>query len=84
MTERLLRRWEGFHPGIQVAIAIPAAVAFMFLLHIGPFNQPVGRAVSYGFFWGILLGGAAVAATRAEASRRRSRDRDRNDEEGEL
>ncbi len=82
--ERLLRRWEGLRSGVQAAIAIPLAVAFMFLLHVGPFNQPLGRAVSYACFWGILLGGAAVAATRSEAAKRRARDRDRSDKEAGL
>jgi hypothetical protein len=40
-------------------------------------NQPVGRGLAYGIFWGALLTGAVVGASRAEAARRRAAERRR-------
>ena len=76
MIQRLLRRWENLPIGVQVLIAVPTGLVFMFLLHLGPFKQPVGRAISYAFFWGLLLGGGIIIATRAERARRRDREKD--------
>jgi hypothetical protein len=47
----------------------------MFLLHIGPFNQPVGRAIGYALFWGAVLTALIVIASRAERAKRLERER---------
>lgn len=75
MADRLLRRWETLHVGVQTAVAVVVSVTFMFLLHLGPFNQPLGRALSYAGFWGLLMAGGIMVATRAEAAKRRSGER---------
>lgn len=80
MIERLLRRWEHVSVGVQTAIAVPVCLVFMFLLHLGPFRQPVGRAISYSVFWGLLLAGGVIIATKAERARRRDAARTDNHE----
>ncbi len=71
----LLRRWEALHVGAQVAIAAPLSVLLLWAAHVFLMNQPVGRGLAYGVFWGALLTGAVVGASRAEAARRRAADR---------
>lgn len=71
---RLLLAWEATEPRIQVAILLPVLVVALFLVHLGPLNQPLGRAITYGVFWGVLATGAIVAATRNEARKRRAGD----------
>jgi hypothetical protein len=41
-----------------------------FLINIGPFNQPVGRSILYGFFEGAVLSGLLAVAARTEKGRR--------------
>lgn len=77
MMERLLRRWEGFSTPVQAAVALVGGVIFMFLLHIGPFRQPLGRAIGYSAFWGVLMAGGIMVATRAEQAKRRAADEQR-------
>ena len=73
----LLRRWEALHIGVQVAIAAPLSVLLLWAAHVFLMNQPVGRGLAYGIFWGALLTAAVVGASRAEAARRRAADRRR-------
>jgi hypothetical protein len=70
---RLLLAWEALPARKQAAIAFPFFFLLAFLVHLGPFAQPLGRALGYGLFYGLLLTGATVAATRNEAERRRQR-----------
>lgn len=77
MMDRLLRRWEGLSTPVQVVAAFVASVIFMFLLHIGPFRQPLGRAIGYAVFWGVLMAGGIMVATRAEQAKRRAADEQR-------
>jgi hypothetical protein len=72
---RLLLAWEALNPGVQIAIAFPALFVVIFLLHLGPLNQPLSRALVYGIFWGVAATGALVAASRNEARKRVQRDR---------
>lgn len=78
MASPLVRRWEELSARAQAAIAFPAAFVVMFLLHIGPFDQPTGRAVGYAAFWGGILTALLVIASRAERARRMEADRRRN------
>ena len=73
----LLRRWEAFHVGVQVAIVAPLSVLLLWAAHVWLMNQPVGRGLAYGIFWGALLTAAVVGASRAEAARRRAAERRR-------
>ena len=68
----LLRRWEALHVGVQLAIVAPLAVLLLWAAHVGLMNQPAGRGLAYGIFWGALVTGAVVGASRAEAARRRA------------
>jgi hypothetical protein len=77
MMERLLRRWEGLSTPVQTIVAVVASVTFMFLLHLGPFRQPLGRALGYAAFWGVLMAGGIMVATRAEQAKRRAADEQR-------
>jgi len=74
---RLLRRWEALSARTQAVVAFPIAFVLMLLLHLGPFNQPVGRAIGYAVFWGAIATAALVAASRAERARRLERERKR-------
>ena len=74
---RLLLAWEALPPRSQVLIAFPVLTALLFALHVTLLNQPLGRGLGYGVFWGALATAAVVAATRNEAARRR-RDGERS------
>jgi hypothetical protein len=69
-----LLAWEALSPGPQIAIAFPILFVVIFLLHLGPLNQPLSRAIVYGLFWGVAATGAVVAASRNEARKRVRRD----------
>ena len=71
---RLVRWWESLETWRQLAISFPAFAVLTFLLNIGPFYQPLGRSIFYGFFEGGVLAGLLAVATRTERERRR-RDR---------
>ncbi|MDX6554475.1 MAG: hypothetical protein QOD86_670 [Miltoncostaeaceae bacterium] len=58
--------------GVQVAIVAPLSVLLLWAAHVFLMNQPAGRGLAYGFFWGAILTGAVVGASRTEAARRRS------------
>lgn len=53
----------------------PLAVALLWLAHVGLLNQPPGRGLVYGVFWGLLATGVLVGATRSERARREARER---------
>lgn len=72
-----MRRWEALSARTQGAVALPAAFVLMLLLHLGPFNQPLWRAIGYAVFWGVILSAMLVIASRAERHRRAERDRTR-------
>ena len=75
MAARLVRRWEALSARLQALVAFPAAFVVMLLLHLGPFNQPLWRAIGYAVFWGGLLTAALVVASRAERARRLEQER---------
>jgi len=58
--------------GVQVAIVGPLAILLLWAAHVFLLNQPVGRGLAYGVFWGVLVTGAIVGATRSERARRRA------------
>jgi hypothetical protein len=68
----LVVRWEELHPGLQVAIVAPLAILVMWAAHVWFMGQPVVRGLSYGVFWGAILTGIVIAATRSERARRRA------------
>jgi hypothetical protein len=39
-------------------------------VHVVFLNQPLGRGLSYGLFWGALATAAIVGASRSERARR--------------
>lgn len=65
-----LRRWEALHVVTQVAIVLPVTVVILWVGHVLLLNQPVGRGLAYGAFWGVLATGAIVGASRSEKARR--------------
>jgi hypothetical protein len=71
---RIVLWWESLEVWRQLAISFPAFAVLTFLLNIGPFYQPLGRSIFYGFFEGGVLAGLLAVATRTERERRR-RDR---------
>lgn len=66
----LLRWWEDLHIVVQTAIVLPVAVLVLWAAHVWLLNQPVGRGFFYGVFWGVLVTGAVVGASRSEKARR--------------
>lgn len=65
-----LRAWEDLHVAVQVAIAAPVFVALLWLGHVVFLNQPLGRGLVYGVFWGLIVTAAVVGASRSEKARR--------------
>ena len=63
---RLIAPWERLSVPVQIAIAFPTLSVVLFLLHLGPLNQPPIRAAFYGVFWSILATPAVIVATRNE------------------
>lgn len=64
--------WESLETWQQLAMSFPVFAALTFLLNIGPFDQPLGRSIFYGFFEGGVLAGLLAIATRSERDRRKS------------
>ncbi|HEU0193529.1 MAG TPA: hypothetical protein VFQ71_04980 [Gaiellales bacterium] len=77
---RLLLRWEALPAQTQIMITFPALVVLLFLVHIGPLNQPLGRGAFYAVFWAILGTFAVVVATRTEAAKRRKAEEEARDD----
>ncbi len=65
-----LRWWEDLHVVAQVAVVLPVTVLVLWVAHIFLLAQPVGRALGYGVFWGVLATAAIVGASRSEKARR--------------
>jgi hypothetical protein len=70
---KLLLRWEALEAGKQAALALPVLSFVLFLIHLGPLNQPVGRAIGYGIFWAIPATWAIVTASQHERKKREQR-----------
>jgi hypothetical protein len=66
----LLRWWEGLTPLKQGGIAGPLLGVLLFLVNLGPFNQPLWRSVVYGVIEGGMLAGLLLVATRSEKNKR--------------
>jgi hypothetical protein len=66
-----LRRWEDLHVAVQVAIFAPLAIVVLWFGHVVFLNQPVGRGLAYGVFWGAIVTAVVVGASRSEKARRR-------------
>lgn len=62
--------WEGLETWKQLAISFPVLAAFMLLLNVGPFSQPLLRSVLYGLFEGAILSGLLAVATATERRKR--------------
>ena len=69
---KLLLAWERLPGMVQFLLAMPVTAVLLFLLHLGPLNQPPGRALFYGVFWGVL---ASIAITLASQNEARKRER---------
>jgi hypothetical protein len=67
---KLLRRWEGLETWKQLALSFPVMAVLMFLINIGPFNQPILRSIFYGLFEGGVLSGLMAVATATERTKR--------------
>ena len=68
---RLVAPWERLSVPVQIGIAFPVLAVLLFLLHLGPLNQPPARALFYGVFWGLLASLAITLASQNEARKRR-------------
>ncbi|HEX6348260.1 MAG TPA: hypothetical protein VF160_02585 [Candidatus Dormibacteraeota bacterium] len=68
----MIQRWEALSPFVQGAIALPPLSVLLFVVNIGPFNQPVGRSIFYGVFEGAVVTALVLVATANEKSKRRS------------
>lgn len=71
----LVRHWEALSARAQAGIAFPVSFVLLLVIHLGPFNQPAGRAIGYGVFWGAILTALLVVASRAERARRLENER---------
>jgi hypothetical protein len=66
----VLRWWEGLTPLKEAGIAGPPLVILLFLVNLGPFNQPLWRSILYGIFEGGVLTGVLLAVTQSEKRKR--------------
>ena len=71
---RMIAPWERLSVPVQIAIAFPTLSVVLFLLHLGPLNQPPIRAAFYGVFWAILATPLLVIATQNELRKRERRE----------
>jgi hypothetical protein len=67
---RWLEWWEGLETWRQLALSVPVLSLLMFLINIGPFNQPILRSIFYGLFEGGVLSGLMAVATATERGKR--------------
>jgi hypothetical protein len=67
---RWLAWWEGLETWRQLALSFPVLSLFMFLINVGPFNQPILRSIFYGLFEGGVLTGLTAVATATERGKR--------------
>ena len=75
----LASRWEELHIGVQAGVAFVVSFIVLVFAHIALLNQPLGRALWYGLFWGVIATVLIVMATRAERAKRLRRERGGND-----
>ena len=61
---------SGLETWRQLALSFPVLSVFMFLINVGPFNQPILRSVFYGLFEGGVLTGLTAVATATERGKR--------------
>lgn len=66
----MVERWEALSRRTQALIAIPSLVVLLFLINLGPFNQPLLRSVIYGLLEGGVLGGLVLVVTAQEKAKR--------------
>ena len=67
---KLLLAWERLPGMVQFLLAMPVTAVLLFLLHLGPLNQPLLRAAFYGVFWAIPASAAIALASQNEARKR--------------
>ena len=67
---KLVLWWERLAVPKQIAIALPALSAALFLLNITVFGQPAWRSVLYGLFEGGVVTALLLVATASERSKR--------------
>ncbi len=68
---RAVLAWESLPASRQFALAFPVLTAVIALAHLTMLNQPLGRGLMYGVFWGLVATAAVIVASRNEAARRR-------------
>lgn len=73
----MIIRWEELHVGVQVAVAFVASFTVLTFVHWAFLNQPGGRSLSYGLFWGVIATAVIMIATRTERGRRHRADQQR-------
>ena len=66
----LRRWWEGLTPAKQAGISGPVLVALLFLINVGPFNQPAWRSILYGILEGGVLIGLLLVVIQTEKRKR--------------
>jgi len=66
----LVRWWESRTTVAQLVISFPVFAMLMFLINVGPFNQPLIRSILYGLFEGGVLSGLLAVATATERGKR--------------
>lgn len=62
--------WERLETWKQLAISFAPFSVLMFVINVGPFDQPLLRSVFYGLFEGAVLTGLLAVATATERSKR--------------
>lgn len=66
----IVRWWEARSTRDQALIAVPTLVVLLFLINLGPFNQPLLRSLVYGVLEGGVFAGVLLAVTAQQKGRR--------------
>jgi hypothetical protein len=71
----IARRWESLAAGVRFGIVFVISSPLLYELHIHWLNQPEGRGLFYGVFWGAVAGLLLLGATHNERLRRERANR---------
>jgi hypothetical protein len=78
----IARRWESLAAGVRFAIVFVITSPLLWQLHVHWLNQPQGRGIFYGIFWGAVAGLIMLLATQSEKTRRERAARGEQDDDG--
>jgi hypothetical protein len=76
----IARRWEALSAPVRFVIVFVISSPILWLIHVTWLNQPEGRGVFYGLFWGVVAALIMLLATRSEKMKREGWRADEHDD----